>query len=123
MIKIYDYNEYIFQYYKENFPKVYKAYSDKGFDIRAKHLMTSHLIPFLIKNKKRYIKGDFCNLQTNQYLKGYIDSRNELLEMRNDPNENIESLERLIGDYREKLINQTCKNINLIKGVQYKDNN
>lgn len=123
LMKIYNYNEYIFQHYKENFPKVYKAYSDKGFDIRTKHLMTSHLIPYLLKNRKEYIKGKFCDFKTNQYFKGYIDSRNELLSMRSDPNEDVESLERIIGKYREKLINRTCRNIKLIRGVEYVHNN
>lgn len=119
-LKLYDYNEYISKYYKKKYPVAYKAYTKKIFELQRKHDLLVWRYGYILRYPKKFLKKGFCNLDTNNYLKAYIDTRNELIDIKIGASEDrIMGIDKTLNKYRDNDINKYCKKLNLTQGIKY----
>ncbi len=116
--KMYDYNEYISKYYKEKYLVAYEAYTKEIFELKRKHGLLVWRYNYIFRHQRKFIKKGFCDLNKNKYLKAYIYTRNQLIDMKNSTNEDL-GIDKTLNEHRDNNINYYCKKLNLTQGIKY----
>ena len=103
--------------YKSKYPKVYanakNAEASQYWENSRMHEIVEQIFYYLfIKNRYLEIEN-FCEIDKNEYLIDYIDSKRWLLKNEDSLKSKNISLEKTISKQRDKQIENICPNINI----------
>ncbi len=118
-VKLYDYIKQMDNYYKNKYPKIYATYRDELLEAKRLHQLLVWIFNYFTRIKQYEKQKNYCNPNKNIMLKEYIDTRNNLLDLKIGQSEmRQESIEKTLSDFTDENLNKTCKNLKFIKGVK-----
>ena len=111
------------KYFKETNEKIYLKGKNDRIDFARTHSLMFWILDFYNDSGKYKQFDSYCDTSKNTYLKEYLTSRNDLLDMKTKSNERRKkALGKILSDYTDENLNKICKNLNLLKGIKYGNN-
>ncbi len=118
-IRLYDELYKMQNHFKQTDPKIYQNGKHKWFDNIRLHKLTAWIFYYFTIIKQYEIQKDYCNPSKNSMLKDYLITRNNLLDLKNVATKMQDnSIESALSDSADTNLNQTCKKLNLKKGIK-----
>lgn len=127
LFKIYKWIKQMDKTYKNKYPKAYanakNAEASQYWENSRMHELTNAIIEYFITRKKYLKILNFCEVDKNEYLKDYIDSKKWLLKNEDFLKTKNISLKTTISKRKDKQIERMCPNINIKKELSYGNSN
>lgn len=102
-------------YYKKFNNKIYKVGKNDRYDYARTHSLSFWILDFYNDTNKYKEFLNYCDRNKNIYLKDYLLSRNNLIDIFNNGDK---SVDKILSDYTDNHLNEKCKNLNLKKGIK-----
>ena len=123
-IALYYYIKKMDKYYKIMNYKLYKQSKNDFVLNKRAHRLLVWILDYLTITKQYESQKEYCNSNKNIMLKEYIETRNNLLDLKKGETQlGQRSIEKALSDFTDENLNKICKNLKFIKGIKNGNDN